>query len=97
MIESEKLFPLQAAYELETGHRPSPATVHRHRLRGPVRLETVRLGGRRMTSREAVRRFIAGRTALADGTGTPSTPNRSARRRDAVVDSAERALIELGA
>jgi hypothetical protein len=43
-------------------------TVHRWRLRGVrgVRLETIVIGGRRVTSHEALTRFAAACSAVAD-------------------------------
>ncbi|HEX5105013.1 MAG TPA: DUF1580 domain-containing protein [Pirellulaceae bacterium] len=47
---------------------PSPATLHRWRLRGlrGVRLETFLRGGRRFTTRDAVENFFERITAIAD-------------------------------
>jgi Protein of unknown function (DUF1580) len=59
-MEKESLIRLaQAAQELPG--RPHLSTVVRWSLRGikGVRLETVVVGGRRFTSREAIRRFHA--------------------------------------
>jgi hypothetical protein len=86
MLDGEKLFPIPKAFEIETGVRISPATAHRLRLRG--RLETVKLGGRRMTSIEAVRRFIEATTRAADGEPrvTQSRPNRQQESRIALAE-----------
>ena len=52
-----------------TGHRPHIATVWRWVQRGcrGVKLETALVGGRRITSREAIHRFVEATTAAADG------------------------------
>ena len=95
MHNEEKLMPLPAAVEAATGQRPHPSTVYRWRLAGVrgVRLETVRCGGRRLTSIEAVRRFLAGVTAATDGV---SAPVRTNRQRQAAIDRAERELDAAG-
>ena len=95
MLTSESLFPVPAAFEKVTGQRPHPTTVHRSRLRGVggVKLETVRCGGRRLTSLEAVQRFIAGCTAAA--AGEPIAP-RTNRQREAAIAAAERELSKAG-
>ena len=92
---NEKLLPLLSAVELATGQRPHPSTLHRWRLRGirGIRLETVRCGGRRLTSVEAVRRFLAETTAAVDGA---STPARTSRQRQAAIDRAEAELDAAG-
>ncbi|TWU29649.1 DUF1580 domain-containing protein [Bythopirellula polymerisocia] len=86
---NEKLFPLAKAYELAFGVRPNPSTCQRHRLHGinGVKLETAKYGGRRMTSVEAVQRFITSVTAAADG---PVCPPRTNRQREAAISKAER-------
>ncbi|MCA9137861.1 MAG: DUF1580 domain-containing protein [Planctomycetales bacterium] len=49
------------------GHRPDKTTLYRWCLRGVrgVKLEHVRLGGRIITSRQAITRFIEARTKKA--------------------------------
>ncbi|QDS99937.1 DUF1580 domain-containing protein [Adhaeretor mobilis] len=91
MIQDEKLFPLPTAYEKATGIRPHPATCHRHKTCGikGVRLETIKCGGRRFTSVEAVQRFNAEITAAADG-GLPKP--RTERQRVTAIERAEREL-----
>jgi hypothetical protein len=57
-----------------------PATVwrwHRSGVRG-TRLETFMMGGRRQTTREAYRRFVAASTRTADAAFTPDTGDRIA-------------------
>ena len=47
-------------YPAVNGRHPHPSTVFRHALQGVdgVRLETVRVGGRLVTSIQAIERFI---------------------------------------
>lgn len=68
MIENEKLFPLVKAVEEATGRRVHLSTVLRWTQRGSkgVRLESRVLGGRRLTSVEAVRRFMNATTQAAE-------------------------------
>ena len=97
MLQGEKLFPLPDAYERETGIRPHPSTCHRHRLTGchGVRLITVRCGGKRLTSVEAVRRFNEAVTLAADG--EPATPQpRTPRQRERDIQETERELDRAG-
>lgn len=75
--------------------RPHASTIWRWHRRGVkgVRLETVLIGGRRYTSREALARFSERVTAAADGTGAaPSTPKARAR----ALAQAERDLDAAG-
>jgi len=90
MLEGEALFSVPMAVERATGQRPHPSSCHRWRLRGVnhVRLETVRLAGRRLTSIEAVRRFINATTAAADGTEVGPSVSHTNREREASIASA---------
>ncbi|MEQ8211044.1 MAG: DUF1580 domain-containing protein [Lacipirellulaceae bacterium] len=92
ILPDETLLPLGAAVEKATGDRPHPSTLHRWRLRGVsgVKLPTVKVGGRRKTSIEAVRRFIEATTAAADGGSLPKP--RTNRQREAAIAAAEREL-----
>lgn len=94
-MKNEKLLSLPAAVEKATGQRPHPSTLHRWRLRGiqGVRLETVRCGGRRLCSIEAVRRFIDGVTAATDGDAPTARANR---QREAAIARAEAELDAAG-
>lgn len=78
----ETLIPLNRASQHLIGS-PHVATLHRWRLRGVngVRLETLKVGGRRVTSLEALQRFIAGTTAAADGHDRSATPSEGAARK----------------
>ena len=75
-------------------NRPHISTLHRWRLRGVhgVKLETVMVGGRRYTSKQALERFAVGTTAATGGSGKHPTP--SSRQRD--ISVAERELEEAG-
>ena len=91
-ILSESLLTLHDAAQLlpsnRAGKRVSFATVWRWVLRGVracdgqlVRLEAARVGGRWLTSREALERFAAALTSPIDAGGAPiRTP--TARNRD---------------
>ena len=73
--------------------RPHLSTIHRWRLRGVygVKLETVMVGGRRYTSREALQRFAAATTAAASG---EPVPHRTNRQRQREIAKAEQELSE---
>jgi hypothetical protein len=75
--------------------RPNTSTVWRWQQRGVrgIKLESVLVGGKRMTSREAVDRFIAAVNAAADGEQVqPETP----AQRQRAIESAEREAEALG-
>ena len=98
-MQNEKLFPIPQAIELATGQRIHPATTHRWRLKGVsgVRLETVKLGGKRLCSVESVHRFVAATTSAADeAAGLGKTPPRTNRQREAAIKRAERELAREG-
>ncbi len=67
-----KYLSIPALFEQLTGQRPNPSTIWRWSVKGSqgVRLQTWMIGGRRLTTREAVEEFIAARTELS----TPSDP-----------------------
>ena len=92
-FQKEHLRTLSEAARLLPG-RPHVSTLHRWARRGVkgVRLDTVRIGGRRYTSIEAVQRFAAGLTA-GPPPPAPSAGVADRRRRDAMV---ERELQSLG-
>jgi hypothetical protein len=89
-ISSERLISLAEATKVLPG-RPHLSCLHRWRLRGVagIKLETVRVGGRRYTSDEALQRFIAAVTAAADG---KAVPVRTPRQRVRDIERAEREL-----
>jgi hypothetical protein len=81
MLENEKLMPLVPAVEAVTGRRLHLSTPLRWAMRGAkgIILESVFLGGRRLTSTEAVRRFIQAGSERAKATTTPQiTPRQAA-------------------
>jgi hypothetical protein len=76
--------------------RPHVSTLHRWRMRGirGIKLETTKLGGKRLTSREALQRFADRTTAAASGEPTPvRTPAQRARE----IAQAERECERMGA
>jgi hypothetical protein len=85
--KNEVGLPLVDAVEAETGRRPHLCTVLRwsqKRNRYGIKLETWMLGGRRCTSREAVRRFNEATTAAANKTlASSTTVQRSKAHSDA--------------
>jgi Protein of unknown function (DUF1580) len=80
----EKLLPLVDAVQAATGRRPHLSTVLRWCQRGchGIRLESRMLGGRRLTSLDAVNRYVDAVTAFKDGsTSIPiETPKQAATR-----------------
>jgi hypothetical protein len=58
-----------------------------------VKLEAVRLGGRWLTSREALQRFAEALTPRSD---SPTSPPRTLRQRRRAAERAERELEKLG-
>ena len=108
-IQSGDGLSLSAAGRLFPGHRANgavdPSTVFRWRTKGMrtatglvLKLEAVRVGGRWLTSRGAVARFVAALTAAADPSSAPTTttPHTPAARQRAAEKAAE-ALKKLGA
>ena len=87
-VQSETLFPLSKG---PPDHKPvpSPATLWRWALRGVRgrRLETVMVGGRRYSSREAFQRFIVGlnETLAAE---PPASDLRAKQKADAARHAA---------
>ena len=72
-------------------HPVHVSTLHRWRLAGVkgVRLETCMYGGRRMTSLEAIKRFVSAVSAVTDG---QRPPTRTPRQRQRAIEQAEREL-----
>lgn len=68
-VENEHLLTMTEAARSISRGGVHVSTLHRWHLRGcrGVRLETVLIGGRRYTSKEALQRFFARVTAAADG------------------------------
>lgn len=94
VLATESLLSLSQAANSLPG-KPHKNTIVRWSLNGVkgVRLETIMLGGRRMTSREALQRFIERTTAAANGE-TP--PTRTARQRQSAIRQAETELAKAG-
>lgn len=91
-IHSDSLLTIsQAAKSLPM--RPNVSTVWRWVQRGVrgVKLDTVLVGGRRYTSKEALQSFIEQSTAAAD-----APPVRTSRQREASISKAEAELDEAG-
>ena len=87
-MSKEPLFPLVHAVTEVTGHRHHLSTILRwcqRPNRHGIRLESWMVGGRRMTSIQAVRRYIEANTQAADRYKIPSQTNRQA---EAAHDSA---------
>jgi hypothetical protein len=102
----EELISLyQAARQLPPSRRDRPVTFScvlrwiTKGAKGPngqlVRLEGIRLGGRWLTSREALIRFSEALTPRLDGAAKSPTP-RTARQRSVGHQRAERNLDQLG-
>ncbi|MDB4367969.1 DUF1580 domain-containing protein [Mariniblastus sp.] len=81
--------------EKNIGNRPHRSTVHRWRLRGArgVKLETILVGGRRFTSREALLRFFDDSTAAESG---PPIGHQLDSRRRREIEKAEAYLKSEG-
>ena len=94
-ISREQIISLVEAAGQYPG-RPHISTIFRWGDRGVcgVRLETVRCGGRRCTSHEALDRFTQRVTAAADGQSIESR-STTPRQRKAEVDQAGRDLDQM--
>ncbi len=93
-IQNETVCTVTEAAKLFPG-RPHIATVWRYvhtGVRG-LRLETIKVGGKRFTSHEAVERFIERVTAAADGR---EIPVRTAKQRARDIARAEAELAAYG-
>ena len=88
-LEESLITLTQASNRLPT--RPHVSTIWRWYTRGVrgVRLETIVIAGRRLTSIEALDRFAAATTAAADG---QPAPVRTPRQREQAIAAAERRL-----
>ncbi|MCC7337879.1 MAG: DUF1580 domain-containing protein [Pirellulaceae bacterium] len=87
---AETVIPINKAARHYPYGRPSLATVYRHLGRGcrGARLESFVAGGRRYTTVEAIRRFVAQTTA--NSPGAPLPPSRPTnRQREAEIRKAE--------
>lgn len=84
---AEDLIPFAQAIRSLPG-RPSVATGYRFLLRGGragIKLETILVGGRRFTSKEALHRFIRRNTAAADSRRQPVPPAQSSAESDKIA------------
>jgi hypothetical protein len=99
---------LSAAGRMFPGHRGGasvdPSTVFRWVTKGTrttaaqaVKLEAVRVGGRWLTSRAAVARFVSALTTAADPAATFTPPTRTAATRSRQSERAAAKLREMGA
>jgi hypothetical protein len=88
--QSETLTPMSKVPAASPG-RPNLSTIWRWRNRGVRghRLETILVGGRRYTSREAITRFLAAIN------GEPIR-SETLRQREQAIDRAEKRAEELG-
>lgn len=108
-IQSGAGLSLSAAGRLFPAHRGSgtvdPSTVFRWVTKGTrgadarvVKLEAIRVGGRWLTSRGAVARFVTALTAAADPTsGTSALASRTPAARRCASERAAAALKNRGA
>lgn len=105
-IQSGDGLALSAAGRLFPAHRGSgsvdPSTVFRWVTRGSktaegrlVKLEAVRVGGRWLTSKGALTRFVAALTSAVEP--TPLPPSRSPTERTRASAAAGRKLKQMGA
>ncbi len=60
-----------------------------------IRIQTIQIGGRRFTTREAFARFVEATTAAANGP-QPATAARTNRQRQAAIKRAEKELDSAG-
>ena len=90
-IASENLLSVKEA-RLEFPNRPSVPTLWRWMMKGisGVVLESVRIGGRRFTSREACQRFLEGQSSAA------GRHAKSKKERHRALDSIQAMLDQLG-
>ena len=93
-ISSETILSLAEAARSQPT-RPNLSTVWRWVQRGVrgVRLETAMIGGRRVTSVQALSRFHAAVTSAADGSPRPT---RTSRQRQRDIERAEAELAKAG-
>ena len=96
-IENEDLLTLAlAAKHLPNGRAGKSvhvATLHRWAANGAqgVKLETVKIGGIRFTSVQALERFVEACTA-----GNSEAPVRTSKARQRDIDKADRELVKAG-
>ena len=93
-IEREELLTVGKAAQSCPG-RPHVATVWRWILNGlgGVRLESVKVGGRRFTSSQALKRFIAAPSSMDE---VPSLKIAPSKQRERAIRRAEKELKDAG-
>jgi len=93
-ITNENVFPVREAPRHIPG-RPSQASVWRWVLHGVggIKLDSILMGGRRLTSSEAIQRFADARTAAVNG---EAAPTRTPRQRHRAIHAADAALARDG-
>ncbi len=88
--------PLKEAVYKATGTRPHLATIHRWCMKGSrgVKLESRVLGGRRLTTVDAVERFMNNVTELCSGLedAPMETPRQAERRAQKAAEELARRL-----
>jgi hypothetical protein len=103
-LTDETLIPLPEVCRMlppgRNGAKPALGTVLRWILSGAkspdgelVRLEAIRVGGKWLTSREALARWTARLTPQSD---KPMSPARTPRQRRRAAEAAERELERMG-
>jgi hypothetical protein len=96
-IGTEQLLTLPQAAATLPG-RPNVCTIFRWVQRGVknVRLETVKIGGRRYTSAEALQRFAQQCSAVREGQQPEPAPVVLSAQRRKQIENARRILDEAG-
>ena len=97
-LSREELFPLTRAAEFVPGRRPNASTIYRWVLKGirGVRLETLLVGGCRLTSREALERFFRATTVAADAALAAPLTASDLKRRSARQSAIEAEMSRRG-
>ena len=93
-LTNEKLQPLVQAVEAATGTRPHLSTVLRWGSNGSagVKLETLCVGGKRMSSKEAVLRFVQAVTEAKGGVA--AAPTVTPRQADLAAERSAKRLAD---
>jgi len=89
-LEAERLVPIKAAAKHIPG-RPHLSAIYRWMQRTEKPLETVKVGGKRFTSIEAIHRFVE-----QSGPADREQPRSISARRAAEIEAAERRLDAAG-
>ena len=96
MFLPNRFLPLVEAIAAETGHRPHLSTALRWCQRGVggTKLQSWKIGGRRMTTVEAVREFVEATTSASDPSvaQSPAISTQTSKAHEAAM----RALKEHG-